>query len=76
MIYKSKETKVGKTFNEFFSNIVKNLEILEFKCEDDLHNQLSSNPVLQAIINYRNNPSINTIRHFLECNPSLFFISS
>ena len=29
--------EVAKTFNDFFSNIVKILNIPEFKCEDDLH---------------------------------------
>ena len=43
------ETEVAKTFNDFFSNTVKNLEIPEHKCENDLHNRLSSNLVLQAI---------------------------
>ena len=42
----SKETKVAKIFNDFFSNIVKNLEIQEYKCEDDLRNRLSINPAL------------------------------
>ena len=32
----STETDEAKTFNYFFSNIVKNLEIPEYKCEDDL----------------------------------------
>ena len=39
--------EVAKPFNDFYSNIVKNLEISEYK--DDLHNRLSSNPALQAI---------------------------
>ena len=37
----------AQTFNGFFSNIVKNLE---YKCENDLNNRFSSDPVLQAII--------------------------
>ena len=57
----SNEFDVAKTFNEFFSNIVKNLEIPEYQCEDNLHIRLSSNPVLLAIMKYRNHPSINTI---------------
>ena len=43
------ETEVAKTFNDFFSNTVKNFEIPEYKCENDLHNRLSSDLVLQAI---------------------------
>ena len=46
----SNEFDVAKTFNEFFSNIVKNLEIPEYQCEDNLRIRLSSNPVLHAIM--------------------------
>ena len=34
------KTKVAKTFDDFSSNIVKNLEITKYKCDDDLHYQL------------------------------------
>ena len=34
----------------FFSNIVKNLENPEHKFKDDLHNWLSSIPVLQVMM--------------------------
>ena len=71
--FKSKETEVAKTFNDFFSNIVKNLEIPEYKCEDDLHNQFSGSPVLQSIMNYRTHLSINTICHFSQHNSSFYF---
>ena len=43
----------AQTFNGFFSNIVKNLE---YKCENDLSNRFSSDPVLKAIMKYRNHP--------------------
>ena len=67
------ETEVAETFNDFFSNTVKNLEIPEYKCENDLHNRLSSNLVLQAIFKQKNHPSINTIRRFLLRNSSFSF---
>ena len=35
--------------------------ILEYQCEDDLHNRLSSHPALQVIVKYTNHPSINNI---------------
>ena len=57
----------------FFSNIVRNLEILEYKCEDDLHNRLSGSPVLQAIMNYKNHPRVNIIRRFSQRNSSFYF---
>ena len=40
------QIEVAKTF----SSSVKNLEIPEYQCEDNLNSRLSSNPVLQAII--------------------------
>ena len=33
------ESEVAKTFNDFFSNIVKNLKIKENQCEDNLHSR-------------------------------------
>ena len=42
--------KIAKTLTDFFSNIVKKLEILEYKSEDDHQNRLSSKPVLQVKI--------------------------
>ena len=62
----SKETEVAKTLNDFFSNTVKNLEIPECKSEDDLHNRLFRIQVLQAIMKYRNHPSISTLRRFSQ----------
>ena len=41
---KSNENEMANTFNDFFSNIVKNLKIPEYQCENDLHNRLSSHP--------------------------------
>ena len=66
---------VAKTFNEFFSNIVKNLEIPKNQCEYNLHIRLSSNPVLHAILKYRNHPSINTNRQYCRAQrfPSFYF---
>ena len=46
----SNENDVAKTFNDFSSNIVKNLKIQEYECEDDLHNRFS-HPALQAPLN-------------------------
>ena len=70
---KSNENEMANTFNDFFSNIVKNLKIPEYQCENDLHNRLSNHPALQAIMKYRNHPSINTIRHFSQRYSSFIF---
>ena len=52
----SNENEVAKSFNNFFSNIVKNIKIRECQCEDDLHNRLSSHRLLQTILKYSNFP--------------------
>ena len=70
---KCNENEVAKTFNGFFSNIVKNLEIPENQREDELRNRLSSHPVLQAILKYRNHPSINNIRNSSRKFSSFYF---
>ena len=36
---KSNENEVANTFNDFFSNIVKNLKIPEYQCENDLRSR-------------------------------------
>ena len=59
----SNENEVAKTFNDFFLNIVKNLKIPEYQCEDDLDNRLSSHPALQTMLKYMNHPSISNIRN-------------
>ena len=69
----SYENEVAETFNDFFSNIVKNFKIPEYQCEDDLHNSLSSHSAVQAISKYRNHPSINNIRNSSQRFPSFCF---
>ena len=64
-----------KPINEFFSHIVKSLEILEYQCKHNLHSRLSSNPVLQAIMKYRYHPSINIIRKYSQRFTNLLLFS-
>ena len=70
---KSNENEVANTFNDFFSNIVKNLKIPEYQCENDLRSRLSNHPALKAIMKYRNHPSINIIQHFSQRYSSFYF---
>ena len=70
---KSKENEAANTFNNFFSNIVKNLKIPEYQCENGLHSRFSSHPALQATMKYRNHPSVNIIRHFSQRYSSFYF---
>ena len=51
-------------------------EILKFRtisCQNDLHDRLSSHPALEAIIKYRNHPSINNIRNSSQRFSSFYF---
>ena len=70
----SNENEKAKTLNDFFSNIVKNLKIPEYQHEDDLHNRLSNHPALQAILKYRNHPSINNIWNSSQRFSSFYFL--
>ena len=69
----SNQNEVAQNFNDFFSNIAKSLKIHEYQCEDDVHNRLSSHPALQAILKYRNHPSINNIRNSSQRFSSFYF---
>ena len=53
----SEETKIADTFNEFFSNVVKELKIEndDNLLTDDIE---ETDPVLKAIKKYKNHPSI------------------
>ena len=55
----SEESKIDHTFNEFFSNVAK-----ELKIEKD-------DPILNAIKNYENHPSILRIKHSCK-DPKVF----
>ena len=60
----SSESDVAQRFNQFFSNIVKNLDIPKYVVEDTLHLNLKNHPILMAILKYRDHPSIITIKRF------------
>ena len=58
----SSESDVAQRFNQFFSNIVKNLDIPKCVVGDTLHLNLKNHPILMAILKYRDHPSIITIK--------------
>ena len=60
----SDDTEVANCLNNFFSNIVKNLEIPKYAVEDDLHLNMNSYSTLKAVFKYKNDPSIISIRRF------------
>lgn len=49
----SDDDKVAKTLNNFFSNIVKNLDISENKIDDIFLQNIRNHPTLKAILKYR-----------------------
>ena len=49
----SKEDEVANTLNDFFSNIVKNLNIPEHHV-NALHHRLSNHPTVKVILKYKN----------------------
>ena len=60
----SSKSDVAQRFNQFFSNIVKNLDIPKYVVGDTLHLNLKDHPILIAILKYRDHPSIITIKRF------------
>ena len=62
----SDDAEVANCLNNFFSNIVKNLEITRYEADDDFHLNMNSDPTLKAVFKYKNHPSIISIRHFRQ----------
>ena len=60
----SSESDVAQRFNEFSSNIVKNLDIPKYVVGDTPRLNLKNHPTLMAILKYRDHPSIITIKRF------------
>ena len=55
------KTKTAEVLNEFFSNIVKNLKIPEYE-NLNYNFQKVKDPMLKAILKYKNHPSIFAIK--------------
>ena len=62
----SDEVEIASTLNDFFSNIIKNLKLLEYYVEEKISHGLSSHPTLKAILKYKNHPSMKVIKSFLR----------
>ena len=60
----SSESDVVQRFNQFFSNIVKSLDIPKYVVGDTLHLNLKNHPILMTIVKYRDHPSIITTKRF------------
>ena len=56
--------------NAFFSNIVQNIDIQHYNVDDPICENIND-PLLKAIVRYRNHPSIVAIKKF--CNSKSHF---
>ena len=64
------EKGTAKVLNAFFSNIVQNLDIQQYNVDDPICENIND-PLLKAIVRYRNHPSIAAIKKF--CNSKFHF---
>ena len=64
------EKGTAKVLNTFFSNIVQNLEIQQYNVDDPICENIND-PLLKAIVRYRNHPIIVAIKKF--CNSKSHF---
>ena len=64
------EKGTAKVLNAFFSNIVQNLDIQQYNVDDPICENIND-PLLKAIVRYRNHPSIVVIKKF--CNSKSHF---
>ena len=65
----------ANVLNTFFSNVVNNLKIPQYADYDPIANNISD-PILKAIVRYRNHPSILTIREVCKKSHKLSFSCS
>ena len=69
----SDDVEVANTLNNYFSNAVKNLKIPEKFVTDSLPQSLSRHPTLNAILKYKNHPSMRVIKRFSQRFSSFYF---
>ena len=63
---------IAKVLNTFFSNIVSNLNIVEYTNYEPLANNISD-PVLKCVVKYRSHPSILAIGENVTSTQAIFF---
>ena len=67
------DVEVANNLNNYFSNVVKNLKIPEKFVTDSLPQSLSRHPTLNAILKYKNHPSMRVIKRFSQRFSSFYF---
>ena len=70
----SNNTEVGNYLNNFFSNIVKNLEISKYEVRESFHQNIES-PTLKTVLKNRKHPSIISISHSFHQSPIFNFLA-
>ena len=66
------EQGTAKFLNAFFSNIVQNLDIEQYNVDDPIWENIND-PLLKAIVRYRNHPSIVAIKTFCDSKSHFSF---
>ena len=69
----SDDLEVANTLNKFFSDVVKNLKIPEKFANNNLPRILSKHPTLNAIMKYKNHPSMDVIKKISHGLSSFYF---
>ena len=67
------DVEVANTLNNYFSHNVKNLKISKKFVTDSLPQSLSKHPTLNAILKYKNHPSMHVIKIFSKRFSSFYF---
>ena len=68
----SDNTEVANCLTNFFSNIIKNVEIPKDEVKDNFHQNIESQ-ALKAVLKYRNHPSIVSLMHSFRQASSFSF---
>ena len=69
----SNDVEVANTLNNYFSNVVKNLKTPEKFVTDSLPQSLSRHQILNAVLKYKNHPSMHVIKKFSQRFSSFYF---
>ena len=67
------DLETAEVFNEFFSNIVQNLNIPRFENDEPIVNNISD-PTLKAILKYRKHPGVIAIRDKFKIKETFSFV--
>ena len=66
------EKGTAKVLKTFFSNIIQNLDIQQYNVDDPICENIND-PLLKAVVRYRNHPSIVAIKKFCNSKSHFYF---